>query len=286
MLQKISLELALRAFFSSSGAIDFSAKSYHPGARARRLEMKLRGCTGLFKSHRWLSRALLLLAAAAVLQGCVAPPVHRQTAELRREHGELPTVVLMPLDVELAELSAGGLPEPKSEWTDAAMKHMRVALEGQAKHYKVKLVDYDPKLGTSEDQATSLDLVKLHRAVGSSILVHQYIPGRELPSKAGKFDWSLGPEVAAIARAHDGDYALFIFVRDSYASAGRVGVIVVAALLGVGVPGGAQIGFASLVDLKTGDIVWFNRMARGAGDLRTPEAAAETMQVLVSDSLK
>jgi len=248
--------------------------------------MNLSGYSGFCMSRAFQIRALFLLTAVVLLQGCVAPPVQRQAAELRRDHGEMPTVVLMPLDVELAELSAGGLPEPKSEWTDAALKNMRAAIESQAKHYKVKIVDYDPKRGTFEDQTTSLDLVKLHRAVGSTVLVHQYLPGQELPSKAGKFDWSLGPEVAAIARTHAGDYALFIFVRDSYASAGRVGVMVVAALLGVGVRGGTQIGFASLVDLKTGDIVWFNRLARAEGDLRTPEAAAETIQVLVSDSLK
>jgi hypothetical protein len=242
------------------------------------------------KSGFRVSRVALLwialsLAAAIALGGC-AVPVQRQAKELRREPGQLPVIVVMPLDVELAELSAGGLPEPKSEWTDAALKHMRAALETEAKSYKVKLVDYQPQTGTPEDQSTSLELVKLHRAVGGSVLVHQYLPGQELPSKAGKFDWSLGPSVASISRAHHADYALFLFVRDSYASAGRVGVIVVAALLGVGIPGGAQVGFASVVDLKTGDIVWFNRLARGHGDLRTPEAARETVRELVSDSLK
>jgi hypothetical protein len=228
---------------------------------------------------------LLSLTAAIALGGC-AVPVQRQAKELRRDTGKLPTIIVMPLDVELAELSAGGLPEPKSEWTDAALKHMRAALESEAKTYRVKLIDYQPQRGTSEDQATSLDLVKLHRAVGGSVLLHRYVPGHELPSKAGKFDWSLGPEVAVIARAHTADYALFLFVRDSYASAGRVGVMIVGALLGVGIPGGAQVGFASVVDLKTGDIVWFNRLARAHGDLRTPEAATETVRELVSDSLK
>jgi hypothetical protein len=243
---------------------------------------------GMSRYRVWRQRIpwiVLCLVALLTLAGCAAP-VQRQAKELRREPGKLPTVVVMPLDVELAEVSAGGLHEPKSEWTDAALEHMRAALENEAKHYKVRLLDYESRRGTREDQATSLDLVKLHRAVGGSVLVHQYLPGQELPSKAGKFDWSLGPEVAAIARSHAADYALFLFVRDSYASAGRVGVIVVAALLGVGVPGGAQVGFASLVDLKTGDIVWFNRLARGHGDLRTPEAAAETVRELVSDSLK
>jgi hypothetical protein len=62
--------------------------------------------------------------------------------------------------------------------------------------------------------------------------------------------------------------------------------MVVGALLGVGVPGGSQVGFASVVDLKTGDIVWFNRLIRPQGDLRTPEAAAETVKALVSDALQ
>jgi hypothetical protein len=63
-------------------------------------------------------------------------------------------------------------------------------------------------------------------------------------------------------------------------------VIVVGALLGVGVQGGTQVGFASVVDLRTGDIVWFNRLLRPQGDLRTPEAAAETVRALVSDGLQ
>jgi hypothetical protein len=238
-----------------------------------------------FGSRSRLLCALLGIVTAAVLAGCAAP-VQRQAQELRREVGRTPTIVVMPLDVELAEITAGGLEEPRAEWTDAALQHMRAALEAEAQARNVKLVEFAPDRGTPDDRETILDLVKLHRAVGGAVLVHQYLEGFALPSKDGKFDWSLGPSVAAISRSHQADYALFLFVRDSYASAGRVAVIVVGALLGVGVPGGAQVGFASVVDLKTGDIVWFNRLVRGHGDLRTPEAAAETVRALVSDSLK
>jgi hypothetical protein len=230
-------------------------------------------------------RVVLTIGFVALLAGC-ATPVQRQAPELRREPGKTPTIVVMPLDVQLSEVTAGGLPEPQAEWTEAALKHMRDALETEARTRKVKLTDFHADRGSAEDRQTSLDLVKLHRAVGGAVLVHQYLEGRALPSKEGKFDWSLGPSVASISRSHEADYALFLFVRDSYASSGRVAVIVIAALLGAGVPGGSQVGFASLVDLKTGDIVWFNRLARAHGDLRTPEAAAETVQALVSDSLK
>lgn len=229
---------------------------------------------------------LLLVAAALALSACAPVAVQRQAQQLERQAGKEPTIVVMPLDVELAELTAGGIEEPQAEWTEAALRNMRAALEVEARNYKVKLVDYQPQRGSPEDQATSLELVKLHRAVGASVMLHHYIQQYRLPSKGEKFDWSLGPEVAAIARSQGADYALFLYVRDNYASAGRVAVIVVAALMGAGVSGGAQVGFASLVDLRTGDIVWFNRLVRAAGDLRTPEAAAETVKVLVSDSLK
>lgn len=227
---------------------------------------------------------VVAIALLATLAGC-ATEVARQTPELRRDSAKIPRIVVMPLDVELSQLSAGGLTEPHAEWTDAALRHMRAALDEEARARRVTLVDFDSERGTPADREMSVDLVKLHRAVGGAVMLHQYL-GQTLPSKEGKFDWSLGPSVAAISRAHDADYALFLFVRDSYATAGRVAVIIVGALLGVGVPGGSQVGFASVVDLKTGDIVWFNRLIRGHGDLRTPDAAAETVKALVSDSFK
>ncbi len=55
------------------------------------------------------------------------------------------------------------------------------------------------------------------------------------------------------------------------------------AILGAGVRGGQQVGFASLVDLRSGDIVWFNVMARGTGDLREAEQALDASRVLLSE---
>ncbi len=231
-------------------------------------------------------RLLLFTASVLALSACAPMEVQRQAQQLERKPGKEPAIVLMPVDVELSELTAGGIEEPQAEWTEAALRNLRAALEAEARGYKVKLVDYQPQRGTPEDQATSLQLVKLHAAVGGAVLRHHYDAQQRLPSKGDKFDWSLGHEAAAIARSQGADYALFLYVRDSYASSGRVAVIVVAALMGGYATGGAQVGFASLVDLKSGDIVCFNRLARASGDLRTPAAALETVKVLVSDSFK
>jgi hypothetical protein len=225
-----------------------------------------------------------LLIALVVASPSFAGSSFRQTDTLRRSADRPPRIVVMPLDVELAELTAGGLAEPNAEWTAAAEKHVHGALENeaQARGAGITLLDLD-RTADQERQA-ALDLVAMHRAVGQSILLHQYTPGHALPSKQGRFDWSLGPDAESFGRVSNADYAMFIFLRDNYASAGRMAVMVTAAMLGIGVPGGSQVGFASLVDLQNGNIVWFNRLVRATGDLRTPEAAADTVRILLSDS--
>ena len=42
-----------------------------------------------------------------------------------------------------------------------------------------------------------------------------------------------------------------------------------------------QVAFASLVDLKTGQIVWFNTLAATSGDIRTPEGAQKMVNSLL-----
>jgi hypothetical protein len=77
-------------------------------------------------------------------------------------------------------------------------------------------------------------------------------------------------------------YAVFIWVRDSYASAERKAAMVAMAILGVGLTGGSQVGYASLVDLETGRVLWFNRLARASGDLREEKAASESLDALLA----
>jgi hypothetical protein len=45
-----------------------------------------------------------------------------------------------------------------------------------------------------------------------------------------------------------------------------------------------QQGFASLVDLETGDVVWFNHLFSTVGDLREPEPARDAIDTLLEGS--
>lgn len=192
-------------------------------------------------------------------------------------------VLLIEPDIILSELTAGGLEEPRADWTDAAKENVGRKLSETLQKSGDTLLPHQPG-GLSPDRLqTHEQILKLHEIVGQTVLIHKYIPIYALPTKEGCFDWTLGECVTSLKKDTGADYALFVYLRDSYVSPGRAALIVAAALFGVGVQGGVQLGFASLVDLQTGQIVWFNRLISGVGDLRTPEAAEKAIQQLLAD---
>ena len=186
-------------------------------------------------------------------------------------------------DVQLMELDAGGILEPRADWTKSAQGFVDKDLKAHFGKGGAELVNPD------HPTAHEVQLAKLHGVVGQAILTHLYNSVAKLPNKGTALDWTLGPGTNEIRDRYGADYALFVFVRDSYSSAGRravqvLGVLAGAALGAAVVPaGGVQIGFASLVDLRTGNIVWFNRLVSGSGDLRTEGPAQQTVNELIKD---
>ena len=81
------------------------------------------------------------------------------------------------------------------------------------------------------------------------------------------------------------DYALFLYARGEYASSGRQALAVGLAVLGGGgVSTGGQAAYASLVDMRTGDIVWFNVAFTTVGtDMRKPEGAKFMVETILKD---
>jgi hypothetical protein len=225
-------------------------------------------------------RFFVAALAVVALAGC-ATKANSQIDALKRPAGQ-PRIVLMPVDVELSELTVGGLHEPKADWTESARRNLTAAFEAEKSALGLNFVEFDDSALPQERRDALNQISKLHGAIGETIQLHQYVKGAQLPTKAGRMDWTLGDSVRELRAAQDADYAMFVFVRDSYTSGGRAALMVAAAVLGVAIQGGAQLGFVSLVDLDTGNIVWFNSLARGSGDLRTPEPARETALTLLT----
>ena len=188
-------------------------------------------------------------------------------------------VALIEPDVVLGELQAAGMFEPRADWTKAGRENVRNETTKLFDARGVKLVMLDPAT-----ERRDIQLVKLHGVVGRAVLLHLFIPGNELPTKGKALDWSLGPGTQGMRSKLGADYGLFIYVRDSYTTAGRALMMLGAAILGVGITGGQQVAFASLVDLNTGNVVWFNVLQSSAGDLRTPAESQKVISALLKDA--
>ena len=189
-------------------------------------------------------------------------------------------LAIMPTDIELFSISAGGVLEPKADWTESASKHFKNTLLDKKKSLGLATVELTRQQAEQTDEINAL-----HGAVARAIAVHHFGP-LKLPTKDGKLDWSMGDPVQVIKKMTGADYALFTWVRDSYASDERKAAMVAIAVLTLGravVAGGTQTGYASLVDLNTGQVVWFNRLARAEGDLREADKAAETLDSLLTE---
>jgi hypothetical protein len=188
-------------------------------------------------------------------------------------------VAFMPSDIELFSISAGGVPEPRADWTEAAGRYFRAALQKKTMA-SIAAVD------VSDEQLDELSEINaVHAAIARAIALHHF-GTLHLPTKAGNLDWSMGEAAQLVRKATGADYALFTWVRDGYASAERKAAMAAIAILSLGhavIGGGQQIAYASLVDLNSGRVVWFNRLQRPTGDLREPDAAAETVSMLLID---
>ncbi len=224
-----------------------------------------------------LGRSLLLLGTL-LLAACAQTRHHRAdgvAAEAALGRGA--EVLIVESDIELSELLGSGVQQPRADWTEGARRLVDDAIADELQRRGARLTHYrapqDPQLAQRQRQA-----ILLHEAVGTSILIHRHF-GVPLPHKGKAFDWTLGPGVRALDP--DARYALFVFIRDSYASGGRKAMMAVGLLLGVGVSLGQQVGFASLVDLEDGRVVWFNLLSSQTGDLRDAEGAKASVAKLL-----
>lgn len=236
--------------------------------------------TFLARIHRvrgWKPAGCFVLTL--LLSACASTQSVSRVAELDRLDAiedENPRILVMPPDVKYYLLTTGGVPKPHAEWTIAARRNFEAALQGYASDHgtEIRMIS-DPEELSMEETAYQ----KLYSAVGTSILIHHF-GTMKLPTKNGSFDWSLGPGVKSIGDNREADYALFTYYRDYQASGGRIAFALLASLAGVGMSMGSEGGFASLVDLNTGEIVWFNKVLRGEGELRDPAGARQAVDIL------
>lgn len=223
----------------------------------------------LYRISLFLVTALL----AGTVQAQEPDPRHLAPGFTARPAGS--KLLIVPADMELFSVSAGGVQEPKADWTEAAQRNFRAALLARREQLGANAVEL-PEAELDE----FAELHALQHAVAEAVSIHHTGLGQKLPTKNERLDWSLGEAVKPLKAKTGADYALFTWIRDSYASNERKATMIALALLGAFSTGGSQTGYASLVDLNTGRVVWFNDLQRMSGDLREQSAAVETVETL------
>jgi hypothetical protein len=225
-------------------------------------------------------RHVLMLALVAALVACVTTRVEKTTTDVPKPRTGA-TVVLVEPDVTVGSLKATGLVEARADWTAAAKANIERHIQAQLSGKAYRVVPFNARTSPSPRVQ---QIFHLHEAVGDS-MVSVKLGGLTLPTKKDVFDWSLGTGVQEIGRPLGADYALFVYATGTYADTGRVmTMLVMAALFGAAVPLGRQVAFASLVDLNTGNILWFNVTQTGeVNDMTKDGGAAALVRSLLKD---
>lgn len=225
-----------------------------------------------------MTRPAMLAAACLLLAACTTTTV-KSAAGLSTAPPQNARVLIAQPDIELSVLTAPGLLEPRPDWAASARTNMQAAVEATLKDRSHRVTAPDPVTAMEGREG---QVLRLQGAVGASILAYG-LNGAGLPSKTG-FDWTLGEGARLLAVRYSSDYALFIHGRGSFSSGGRVAMVIGAAALGVSLPMGGQEAYASLVELRTGRVVWFNQAVAGpTADMRSPEGAKLLTEALLKN---
>jgi hypothetical protein len=222
---------------------------------------------------------VLMLAASAI-----APAYAQEKTGLKPGFVLRPgtaRIVLMRPSIRVGAQSTGGMYEPNADWTDQAKENIATALAKAQTGLGNSVVGYVEPLGASS--AKVAEYQELFGAVASSVIEYQFFKGNRLPTKKRKdqFEWGLGPDVRTLPGLDQADYALFITTEDHFGSTGRKMLQLFAAMARVPVTAGVHTGYAGLVDLRTGELVWLNADRQMGGDVRDAEGADKRVRQLL-----
>jgi hypothetical protein len=232
-----------------------------------------------------LLRVLLAIALALSLTACKSTHV-RTTVDFKTKvdlTGK--KIVMVEPSIQLYEMLASGMLEPRADWTRAAREHFPAAIGEFLRNKNATLVpDYYPEADMPTEHRVR-QVLALNTAVMSTIFTHSYMhvplptrgTGRKRP-----LSWTVGPGVQEIRKITNADYMLTLQISDSYSSTGRKAMMLLGLVLQVALlQGGNQGGIATLVDLHTGEVVWFNVMTDQLGDMRDKDSATATARRLL-----
>lgn len=232
--------------------------------------------------------SLLFLSCAIIfLSGC-ASSNFRASPNYPTIVKDIKTVAVMPPDVKMFEISAGGMTQQMDEWSEDAKKHITEALKKNlAERYELKVKFVDEKWLKENFKDAWRDNRALYNAVSDSVYSHGFPGIGAFPHKKEVFDYTLGPDIQKLSSSLDADALLFVWGIDYETTGGRAAVeFFQAAIIGVYYyhPSVLTMG---LVNAKSGDLDWIAITPGGTEyNFRNEKHIEKVVECLTSSYLK
>jgi hypothetical protein len=161
--------------------------------------------------------------------------------------------ILLPADITVNELSAGGVTEKVEEWSIKATQNVEKSIRAHiAAKRGVQLVELPPLSGNEREN------VEQYRALYDQVAYAAFTYGRGWPHKNERFDYGVGNGLKFLREKTGADAAIFCIGVDSKSTGGRKAAFIFAAAFGVAIPMGTSFLNIGIVDLATGDILWYS----------------------------
>ncbi|MEW5966200.1 MAG: hypothetical protein AB1720_04285 [Pseudomonadota bacterium] len=216
--------------------------------------------------------AASVLASPALAALSALNPAFSQNPDARPKK-----VVLLPPQVFVYELSAGGVPTRMADWEAAARDNVTAATTRLAQETRVfELVPAPALAGAPREQ------LEAHMGLYERVALSVFNFGRggqeAWAHKQQEFDYTVGPGLAFLRDETGADAALIVLGADFISSAGRKAAFIAGLALGVVMPMGQAFMTAGVVDLKTGDVQWMSFDTSASLDSREAADIAELVR--------
>lgn len=235
-----------------------------------------------------IAGALLALAVLAGCAGQVKNASLHNSISGKADQSMPRRMLLLPPDIRVHEISAGGVVEKVDAWTQSANGHAMKSVREIGSSKKLFELKEAPTL-SAEDKGVLDQHLALYELVAISADFSRSGPFAPWRERAQNFDYTLGPGLKDLAEHSDMDAALIVIGSDYISSAGRKATmalgVLAAALTGVVVVPRGGIAFVSVgvVDLRTGALLWFSTNRGKQNDLRDEEQVRDVLESLFQE---
>ncbi len=191
--------------------------------------------------------------------------------------------MVLPANIEVVEVTAGGVEEKVPEWSQEAGRNVFKALSAAIKKQQNMREATAPKFS-----GTTAGNVDEHLALYKLVVnTASRNGGDSWRHKIRRFDYSIGPGLRAVADQTGADAAIMVYGRDVVSTTGRKARAIVGNIPIVNIFTGPapELGHSyihvGMVDLRTGDLLWMNSNYRtDSTNLRDPEDAAKMVNAI------